>query len=88
MMQATFVSKEYVSAGISSLMSNSDGLGPFFVSKDGKSAVCEEGNVWKFVYIPPELAFLPCSINVRVLFRISYLDLTFKQLCFPAKEKV
>ena len=47
-----------VGAGITTLVSISDGLDPYiFLSKDGKDAVYERINGRKGVFFPPELAF-------------------------------
>ena len=45
-----------VGAGITTLMSISDGSDRTFLSKDGKDAVREGRNGWKGVYFPPESA--------------------------------
>ena len=50
--------KEYVGAGISTLMSISDGFGHVqFLSKDGKGASYEEEMDGKVVHSPPDSLF-------------------------------
>ena len=52
-----YVGIYFVRAGITTLMSISDGSDPiFFQSKDGKDAVREGRNGRKGVYFPPESA--------------------------------
>ena len=47
-----------VGAGITTLISISDGLDPYlFLSKDGKDAIYEKRNGRRGVYFPPELEF-------------------------------
>ena len=50
-------------------------IGPyFFLSKDGKGAVCEGRKGWKSLYFPPESASFPLINNmIKVLFPICTL---------------
>ena len=57
-----------VGAGITTLMSISDGWDAyFFLSKDGKDAVHEGRNGWRGVYFPPKSAFFPFIDNMIVV---------------------
>ena len=50
--------KQHVGAGISTLMSISDGLGPsFFCQNIEKARPMREETGWKVVQFPPESAF-------------------------------
>ena len=50
-----------------------------FASKDEKYTSYKEGNEWKGVYFPLELAFQLCNDILKVLLPILYIDLACKQ---------
>ena len=73
-----------IGAGIDTLMSNSDGLGPsIFCRKMEKARPMREEMDGKVVYFPPESALLPLIILFDSTCPYLYLDLACKQLCFP-----
>ena len=57
-----------VGAGITTLMSISDGFDPQFLwSKDGEDAVCERRSGRKGVYLPPESAVSAFIVNMTII---------------------
>ena len=79
-----------VGAGINTLMSISDGLGPsIFLSKDGKSASYEGRDGWKSCLFPARVGTLPLdAILFDSTFLYLYFDLACKQLCFPPGKSI
>ena len=72
-----FVCKQYVGAGINTLMSNFDGLGPsIFCRKMERTRPMREVVDVKVVYLPPESAFRFSCINNVSFF--PYLKLTWR----------
>ena len=61
----------FVGAGITFLMSISDGTLPYFLSKDGKKGKREGGNGRTESYFPPMSAF--CNFD-EILFSLFVLD--------------
>ena len=83
-----FVCKQYVGAGINSLISISDGLGPsIFCRMMERTHPMREEMDGKVVYFPRESAFGLCCFNNVSTFPYLYLDLTCKQLCFPPRKR-
>ena len=73
-----------VGAGISGLMSTSNGLDPYiFLSKYEKDAVYERRNGSKGVYFRQSRHFSFLNIMIKDLFLCLYLELACKHLCFP-----
>ena len=81
--------QQSVGAGMDTLMSISDGLGPsLFCRMMEKARPIREEMDGKVVYFPPESAFwLRCS-NLQSTFSSLYLDLACNQLCFPPGEGI
>ena len=85
-MEDTFLERKqyYVGAGINTMMSVSDGLGPYiFCRKLEKARIMREEMDGKVVYLPPESALWLWSCDLKSTFPFLYLDLACKQLCFP-----
>ena len=83
-----FVCKHHVGAGINTLISISDGLGPsIFCRLMERTGPMREAMDERFVYFPPESAFRLCCFNNVSTFPYLYLDLTCKQLRFPPRRR-
>ena len=83
-----FVYTQYVGAGINTLKSTSDGLGPsIFCRKTEKTRPMREAMDGKVVYFQPESAFRLWSFNNESTFPYLYLDLACKQLGFPPRTR-
>ena len=79
---------QYVGAGINTLISISDGLGPsIFCRKTERTRPMREAMDGKVVYFPPESAFRLWYFNNISTFPYFYLDLACKQLCFPPRRR-
>ena len=76
-----------VSAGISALISISDGLGPYiFHGKKVKTRLIREEMDQKVLISGQKWHYLFVDNIIQVLFPTFYFDLACKQLCFPPNK--